>query len=120
MITPRVILSVLIALAGLALFAYGMAAHNTVVLVTKEIVLPAPPPPPPSVWGGRSGPGGLSSPFFSPPPPPPPPAPQKVLVSFIQPERWLVRDVTVGGLARRDDGRIERTYSGKGPALCPT
>jgi hypothetical protein len=116
MFTPRVALSAIVALAGLALLTYGMAVHSAPVLVEQEVTPPLEPAvePPPD-------PGLPASPFFAQPPPPaPPPVPKKVLVALPQPESRLLRDATVGGLTRLDDGRIKRTYSGDGPALCPT
>jgi len=35
-------------------------------------------------------------------------------------EYQLVREVTVGGVERTELGHLRRTYSGSGPALCPT
>jgi hypothetical protein len=43
-----------------------------------------------------------------------------MLVSRLEPETVLVREVTYGGLMRRDDGKLMRTYSGTPPSLCPT
>jgi len=40
-----------------------------------------------------------------------------MLVSRLEPESALVRDVTYGGLMRRDDGELMRTYSGTPPSL---
>ncbi len=42
------------------------------------------------------------------------------LNALIEPEWVLVREVTVGGVARLENGELKRTYSGKPPALCPT
>jgi hypothetical protein len=58
----------------------------------------------------------------------PPPRPKKVTVTETEttvrnePERRVVREVTVGGIERLEDGRLQLTYGpGKaGPALCPT
>ncbi len=41
-------------------------------------------------------------------------------VEHVEPEWVLVREVTVGGVARLENGKLKRTYSGKPPALCPT
>jgi hypothetical protein len=35
-------------------------------------------------------------------------------------EPAIIRDATVGGLVRLDSGAIKRTYSGKPPSACPT
>ena len=42
------------------------------------------------------------------------------LVAHIEPEWVLVREVTIGGVARLENGELKRTYSGQPPALCPT
>jgi hypothetical protein len=115
MLIPRAILSGLIAVAGLSLLAYGLAAHTMPVLVEQEIT-----PPPQAEPEPTREPDVPASPFFAQPPPPTPPEPEKVLVAISQPERRLIRDVTVGGLTRLNNGQIKRTYSGDGPALCPT
>ncbi len=116
----RAILPSLLVLGGVALVVYGVGYHTTTVLVEEEIAPPPPPPEPPPFWGGPPRNGFPGPPFLSRRPPAPPPVPQKVLVKFVDPEQRLIRDVTIGGLARMDDGRIKRTYSGEGPALCPT
>jgi hypothetical protein len=41
-----------------------------------------------------------------------------VTISISEPE--LIRDVTVGGVVLNKSHKIERTYSGKAPSLCPT
>lgn len=42
------------------------------------------------------------------------------LTSVVESEPTLTREVTVGGVARLDSGELKRTYTGKGPALCPS
>ena len=37
-----------------------------------------------------------------------------------EPEWVLVREITIGGVARLANGQLKRTYSGKPPALCPS
>jgi len=41
-------------------------------------------------------------------------------VVLIESEPALVREVTVGGVARLPSGDIQRTYSGQAPSQCPT
>ena len=41
-------------------------------------------------------------------------------VTSSQAETALIREVTVGGLARDESGQIKKTYSGKAPEACPT
>ena len=49
---------------------------------------------------------------------------EKVTEKFVEareePEWVIVREVTVGGVTRLDNGQLKRTYSGKPPSLCPT
>lgn len=45
---------------------------------------------------------------------------EKMLVSQDEREYVLVREVTVGGIARLADGQLRRTYSGQPPSLCPS
>jgi hypothetical protein len=113
MMTSRAMLSALIALCGLALLAYGLAVHRAPVLVEQEVAPASPAVAQPAT-------PAVPAPFFAPPPPPPSPIAEKVLVVSVEPEQRLVRDVTVGGLTRLGGSRIKRTYSGDGPALCPT
>ncbi len=39
---------------------------------------------------------------------------------FATPERQLVLEVSRGGLERKADGKLYKTYTGKPPAACPT
>jgi hypothetical protein len=83
-----------------------------------EIILERPP----ALWDGPSGPGGRPS------LPPPPPRPKKIKTSVPEDQEQhyrepkVIRDVTVGGIARLTDGRLKLTYGpgDRGPALCPT
>ena len=43
---------------------------------------------------------------------------EEVTISVSEPD--LIRDVTVGGVALNKSHKIERTYTGKAPSLCPT
>lgn len=45
---------------------------------------------------------------------------EKFLEARAEPEWMIVRDVTVGGVTRLENGQLKRTYSGKAPTLCPT
>ncbi len=45
---------------------------------------------------------------------------QITLIARMEREWVLVREVTIGGVARLENGELKRTYSGKPPALCPT
>lgn len=39
---------------------------------------------------------------------------------FATAEPQLIKEVSVGGLARNPDGKLYKTYTGKPPAACPT
>lgn len=45
---------------------------------------------------------------------------EKVLVFQEEREHTIVREVTVGGIARLADGQLRRTYTGQPPSLCPS
>ena len=122
--TARAVLSVVLILGGAGLIVYGAKYNVVTVYVEEEITPPAPPrppvPPPSSSFLDRLRPGrGVPPPPFLAPPPAPLPAKLKVLHRFEDREPVIVRDVTVGALARAD-GRILRTPLGEGQALCPT
>lgn len=119
----RILFSVLLVAAGAVGLVYGLAYRSLPVWATAmvektEIVLERP-----SLPMGPSGPGGRG-----PSMPLPPPRPKKVTTSVPQDqeqshrETKVVRDVTVGGIARLADGRLKFTYGPgeSGPALCPT
>lgn len=121
----RRILPPILLAAGAAALAYGAVFRTlpvvaTVMVEKEEIILERPPAP---RWDGPSTPGGPRQNM-----PAPPPRPKKVKTSKPQeqeqfhPERKVTRDVTVGGIARFQDGRLKFTYGPgeSGPALCPT
>jgi hypothetical protein len=112
----RVILPAILIVAGLAILVYGAGFRAVPVLVEQEEKAFERSPMPPSFMEEPSGPGAPPR-FFEPPPPPPA---RKILVAEVDPEWRLIRDVTIGGLARLPSNEIRRTYSGEGPALCPT
>ena len=39
---------------------------------------------------------------------------------FATVEPALIKEVSIGGLARKPDGTLHKTYTGKPPAACPT
>jgi hypothetical protein len=39
---------------------------------------------------------------------------------FATGEPALIKEVSIGGLERKADGTLHKTYSGKPPAACPT
>ncbi|MBN2023126.1 MAG: hypothetical protein JW809_10065 [Pirellulales bacterium] len=139
-ILQRGLLPVVLLAVGIASLAYGVGYHRREVLEEQEIeidVMPPEMPPdvPPEDMGGPpgadefGGPPGFGEPSdFGPPgafgPPALPPELRKIkqiiLVGIQEPEMRLVRDVTVGGLARLESGELKRTYTGEPPSLCPT
>jgi hypothetical protein len=74
-----------------------------------------------------AGPGG-DNPFGGPPGGNPFGPPRTVkkevsridLVTVMTGEPRLMREVSVGGVIRLDNGDLKRTYSGEGPSLCPS
>ena len=117
----RIVPPIILVSGGTILFAGGWALHSVPVLIETEVTEPPRPqvPQPTSpLFGPRPWPGARPPRTMQ--PARLPPQKYKVLISVDEPERRLVKDVTVGGLSREDDGRIRRTYSGEGPALCPT
>jgi len=126
----RAILPALLAIVGVGALLEGMLFHPVSVIIkeetetktTIEIPLMMPPGPstdePPSADGPPSFPPGM--PFGG-------PTSIKQTVTRIDPaiiimvpEPELMRDVSVGGVVRLASGELKRTYSGKGPALCPS
>ncbi len=138
-IIHRAILPGLLIAAGIASVVYGAMYHSVPVVEEREEEIDVAPPPldnfgpmeedpamcgpgfPPMGEPGMGGPPGLG------PPPgfaelPPHLAKEKVtiFVTEDEPEPTLIREVTVGGLALFEAGKLKRTYSGKIPSLCPT
>jgi hypothetical protein len=130
-IIRRALLPGLLVIYGLGALVHGMLFHPLPVLVeeetptTIEIPLPSagPPLPDPAAPDGPPGfPGGM--PFGG---------PRMIkktvmrvdVVTKMVMEPEVMRDVSVGGLVRlppgdEHAGELKRTYSGKGPALCPS
>jgi hypothetical protein len=113
----RGILPGLLLIGGLVSLIYGSRFHFVPVLTKetteKTIDVPVPPSQIPPPFPGAQEFGG-----------PPQFRKQTVksteLVTISVSEPALIRDVTVGGVALNKFHRIERTYSGKAPSLCPT
>ena len=109
MLTKRNLGLILLLLGGSGSLLYGSLFHVVTVEEEqqREISAAVPAPlgfgPPPGFPGAR---------FAQ--------AAEKYFEAREEPERAIVRDVTVGGVARLADGRLRRTYSGKGPSLCPS
>ena len=121
-ILQRLVLPVLLIVAGAAAVIYGVKYHSTPVFeeieVEKSVMVPAPFPafPPP----GQFSPLGEGAPF-----PDAPPLVSKLVTlkdqkSVPEFEPALVREVTFGGVALGESGKLWRTYTGAPPSLCPT
>lgn len=116
-IVRRAVLPTLLTIGGLASLIYGAVYHSAPVLTETEteatIEVPAPFAPDQS-FGQPPFPGGL------------PPMVKKTVkridvATIVEPEPMLMRELSVGGVARIESGELKRTYSGsKGPALCPS
>jgi len=126
----RAIVPALLTIVGVAALVEGMLYHPIPVLIEQEtkttIEVPLPssgplmdepssPDEPPSFPHGMpfGGPTFIKKTVT-----------RIDLVPIMVSEPEATRDVTVGGLVRLDSdehfGELQRTYSGKGPALCPT
>jgi hypothetical protein len=125
-IVRRAIVPVLLVIAGIVAIIEGVLYHpipvffETETTQTIEIPLVQPSSPPmddPSAPPGMPGPNGM-------PMGAPTSIKQKVTrinrTDLVLTEPALTRDITVGGVVRTGMGELKRTYSGKGPALCPT
>ena len=106
----RRVLPVPLFLAGIALLVYGAAFHIIPVFPRQE-ANPPPPAAPPQMMTPFGSFGAITAPSQ-------PPAPTAQPVQ--EPESKIVREVTMGGVARNADGTIERTYTGKPLSQCPT
>jgi len=90
-------------LLGLACLGYGYAVRKVTVLA--EPAQPAAAPEDPSL-PSIPGEPALPSPAAK--------------VPLVVTEGEMVRDATVGGLARLPDGQLARTYVGSPAQACPT
>jgi hypothetical protein len=125
-VVRRAILPGLLITGGLASLIYGALFHSARVLEDHEtqttIEVPSEFPPPP-MDGPSAGPPSFpdGTPFGGPPSFVKKTVTQIELVTAVESEPELTREITFGGVARLDSGELKRTYSGtKGPALCPS
>jgi hypothetical protein len=125
-IVRRAVLPAMLSIGGLASLIYGAIYHSAPVLeehqsqTTIEVPTAFAPPP----FGDGRFPGGPPS-FPGRPPFSGPPLQKKTvtrieLSTIVESEPQLTREVSVGGVALLESGELKRTYSGKGPALCPS
>ena len=151
-IIQRIVCPVLLLTAGIGSFIYGTGFHREKILTEQEIEIKAPTIPKeftafapggpggfggPDEFGGPGGPGdfggpgGFAGPGGGPPSvfAPPPDANQepKITKEIIvnetnELEGIVIKEVTVGGLARTDSGELKRAYlfGEKPDSLCPT
>jgi len=106
----RRLLPLPILLAGIVLLVYGAAFH-IIPVFPKQEPKAAPPAQPLQMMTPFGSFGAIAARSQ-------PPAPTVQTVQ--EPESKIVREVTVGGVARNADGNIERTYTGKPLSQCPT
>jgi hypothetical protein len=100
LLNKRVLIAVLLLLAGLGMLGYGARFNSQVVLMEQEVELPPPPG-----FGGEL-------PFSLPP--------IVETVPLEESEPRLIREVSIGGVSRLPSGEIQRTYRGAAPTQCPT
>ena len=120
-IVRRAIVPTVLVIGGLASLIYGAMFRSVPVLeehetkTTIEIPMDLPPPGPSGESPQPGGPG-----FGGPPPFLKKEVTRVELVTIVESEPVLMGEVSVGGVARLESGELKRTYSGKGPALCPS
>ena len=117
----RAILPALLVIGGLASLIYGAMFRFVPVLEERETKTTIEIPtafPPVGPMGEAFPPGG--APFGGPPPFLKKTVTRIDLDTIVESEPELIREVSVGGVALLDSGELKRTYSGKGPALCPS
>jgi hypothetical protein len=91
----RTILSLVLVGAGAVLLIYGLFAHAG------------------EVWPADKAPTPSSVTVD-------PVIVEPVAVAVITPEPGMIREITIGGLIRTDQGQLKKTYSGQAPKACPT
>jgi hypothetical protein len=117
---------ILLSVVAAGMLLYGSFFHRIGVEVEKQreisIAVPNRSAMMERGWG-RQGPGGDPMQNASGPPVPDMKM-ETVTESYIESQsesEWtIVRETTIGGVARLANGLLKRTYSGKPPALCPT
>jgi hypothetical protein len=118
-IIRRAILPALLLIGGLASLIYGTIFHSTPLLEEHEteatIEVPAEFTPP----GGESLTPG-SDPLGNPPLFIKKTVKRVELVTVMEVEPAVMRDASVGGIEVLASGELKRTFSGKGPSLCPS
>ena len=120
-IVRRAILPALLLMAGFASLIYGAIFHSAPVLEERETktTIDIPTAFPPGEPLGEAFPSG-GGPFGGPPPVLKKTVTRIDLATIVESEPELTREVSVGGVALLDSGELKRTYSGTGPALCPS
>jgi hypothetical protein len=110
----RGILPVLLISGGAASLIYGSMFHTLPVLTkeTTEKTIEVPEPFSQALPGAPDlgGPPQTRKQTVK--------STETVLINLSEPT--LVRDMTVGGVALNKSFKLERTYTGKAPSLCPT
>ena len=121
-ILRRAIVPALLVIGGAASIIYGAMFHRAPVLVEQEttttIEIPTDFGPPPQF--GQGGPLSGDAPFGMPPLSIKKEVTRIDVITRVESEAALTREVSIGGVALLPSGELKRTYSGKGPALCPS
>ncbi len=105
----RASIPIVLLVAGAASIAAGVKFNTHEVLAQIEQKQSAPkdlPGGPSAMWMQRGTAGQQG--------------PQYIATWLKETEPQLIQEVTVGGLRLAEGGKIERTYSGDTPSLCPT
>jgi hypothetical protein len=105
----RLLAPILAVLIGVGALIFGLGFHSRTVSFDERIELEPPPVPIDPFTGEPIG-------------PPPEPVTITETREVNEPEARLVSEVTRGGVERREDGRIARTYTAgeEPPSQCPT
>ena len=111
--SARTLAAVLLVAVGAGAVIYGAAVHAVPVLV--EPAKPPEPAPAGATEATAKPPAGETGPALD-----LEAAAARTLATLIESEPALMREVTVGGVARLPTGEIKRTCSGKAPPQCPT
>ena len=121
-IVRRAILPALLVIGGVASLIYGAIFHSAPVLEERETKTTIEIPmgfPSEAPLGDAFSPG--DTPFGGPPPFVKQAVTRIDLVTLVESEPALMREVSVGGVVLLASGELKRTYSGtKGPSLCPS
>jgi hypothetical protein len=116
-VIKRGILPALFVIGGLGSLIYGAFFHSVPVLEEQKSRTTVDVP---IAFPSESSPFPGGQPFEGPPQFRKQTVEKTVTNIINESEPELNRDLSVGGVALIDSGKLKRTYSGKAPSLCPT